>query len=77
MTIKECKKGLEDIKQVINKDCVKLNDPNYAIYKIGNEKRVTPANKAAEDYICSNKPIFNREAQLKILEEEGYDPHDS
>lgn len=76
MTIKDCKKGLKNIKQIMNTDCIKIDDPNYAIYKINKEGELTPLNKAADKFIVSNKPIFDKEAQLKILKEEGYDIHD-
>lgn len=54
-----------------------IDDPDYAIYKIEKEGGLTPLNKAANEFIVSNKPIFDKEAQLKILEEEGYDPLDN
>lgn len=78
MTIKECKKGLDDIKQIMYKDCIKIDDPAYAIYKINKDGEVTPLNKAATKFIVSNKPLFNKELQDKILDEEGelYDEDD-
>ncbi|WP_424355442.1 hypothetical protein [Methanobacterium sp. MBAC-LM] len=72
MTIKDCRKGLDDINQIIYKDCIKLDDPNYAIYKINKDGELTPLNKAANKFIVSKKPLFDKEAQDKILEEEGY-----
>ena len=73
MTIKDCKKGLKDIKQVMSTYYIKLDDSNYAIYKINNEGELIPFNKAANGFITPNRPIdeFNRimDKALKELEE--------
>lgn len=65
------KDELKDIKQLINKDCVRVDDPNYAIYEVDRKGRLIPVNETASKYSVYT---FDKEAQLKILEEEGYIP---
>ncbi|WP_157197586.1 hypothetical protein [Methanobacterium arcticum] len=63
------KDELKELKQLINTDTVKLEDPNYAIYKIDRRGRLIPVNKAASKHSVYT---FDKEAQIKILKEEGY-----
>lgn len=64
------KDEIKDIKQLLdNQGHVKINDPNYAIYKIDRHGRLIPWNATAAKHSVFT---FDKEAQLKILEEEGY-----
>lgn len=65
------KDELKELKQLMNNDCIKIDDPNYAIYKIDRRGRLIPVNEAAGK---NSVYTFDKEAQLKILEEEGYIP---
>lgn len=65
------KDELKDIKQLINKESISVDDPKYAIYEVDRKGRLIPINETAAKHSVYT---FDKEAQLKILKEEGYMP---